>query len=85
MWGFIARKRVKKDGRKPKQLWHDLLDEFIGAFNDGQFFGGESPDMIDLVAFGYVSSIEPYPQFSQVTDHKAGMTWFKAMKEASKA
>ncbi len=85
MWGFIARKRVKNDGRKPKQLWHDLLDEFLSAFTDGNFFGGESPDMIDLVAFGYVSSIEPYPQFSQVADHKAGMIWFKAMKEASKA
>ena len=81
----IARKRVKKDGRKPKQLWHDLLNEFLGSFNGMNFFGGDSQDMIDLVAFGYVSSIEPYPQFSQVADHKAGMVWFNAMKEASKA
>lgn len=85
MWGFIARKRVKKDGRKPKQLWHDLLNEFLGSFNNKNFFGGDSPDMIDLVAFGYVSSIEPYPQFSQLADHKEGMVWFNAMKEASKA
>ena len=28
MWGIIARTRVKNDGRKPKQLWHDLLTEF---------------------------------------------------------
>ena len=39
MWGFIARKRVKKDGRKPKQLWHDLLTEFTQAHNGQAFFG----------------------------------------------
>ena len=37
--GFIARKRVKSDGRKPKKLWHDLLDEFTQAFDNKPFFG----------------------------------------------
>ena len=34
MWGFIARSRIKKDGRKPKQLWHDLLTEFTDEFRN---------------------------------------------------
>ena len=29
MWGIIAKKRVKKDGRTPKKLWHDLLLSLI--------------------------------------------------------
>ena len=32
MWGIIAKKRVKKDGRTPKKLWHDLLSEFTEQF-----------------------------------------------------
>ena len=54
MWGFIARSRVKKDGRTPKQLWHDLLTEFTNEMGDAQFFGGQTPDLVDLAAFGYM-------------------------------
>ena len=80
MWGIIARKRVKKDGRKPKQLWHDLLTEFTQAHNDQAFCGGESPDLVDFAAFGYMRSISPFPQFDQLTDHEAGMAWYRRME-----
>lgn len=80
MWGIIARKRVKKDGRKPKQLWHDLLTEFTEAHNNQPFFGGDSPDLVDFAAFGYVRSISPYPQFDQLADHVNGMAWYKRME-----
>ena len=40
MWGIIAKKRVKKDGRKPKQLWHDLLTEFTQEHKGEDYFGG---------------------------------------------
>ena len=84
MWGIIARKRVKKDGRKPKQLWHDLLTEFTNQFENKPFFGGDSPNLVDLAAFGYVRSISPYPQFSQIEDHQAGMKWYKAIESTLK-
>jgi glutathione S-transferase len=84
MWGIIARSRVKKDGRTPKQLWHDLLTEFTGEFNGNQFFGGKSPDLVDLAAFGYVRSISPYPQFSQIEDHENGMKWYRALEATLK-
>ena len=84
MWGIIAKSRVKKDGRKPKQLWHDLLSEFTNSFNDKQFFGGDEPDLVDLAAFGYVRSISPYPQFSQLVDHEAGMAWYRAVEATLK-
>lgn len=84
MWGIIAKRRVKKDGRTPKQLWHDLLTEFTGEFNGKQFFGGKSPDLVDLAAFGYVRSISPYPQFSQIEDHKNGMAWYRAVESTLK-
>ena len=84
MWGIIAKKRVKKDGRTPKKLWHDLLSEFTNQFDGKTFFGGETPDLVDLAAFGYVRSISPYPQFSQIEDHKAGMTWYKAVESTLK-
>ena len=84
MWGIIARSRVKKDGRKPKQLWHDLLTEFTSQFSDKPFFGGESPDLVDLAAFGYVRSISPYPQFSQLTDHESGMEWYRKVESTLK-
>lgn len=80
MWGIIARKRVKKDGRKPKQLWHDLLTEFTEAHDNQPFFGGDSPDLVDFAAFGYVRSISPYPQFDQLADHVNGMAWYKRME-----
>ena len=80
MWGIIAKKRVKKDGRKPKQLWHDLLTEFTEAHEQRPFFGGDSPDLVDFAAFGYVRSISPYPQFEQLADHANGMAWYKRME-----
>ena len=51
MWGIIARKRVKKDGRSPKKLWHDLLSEFTAAHDAQPFFGGENPDLVDFAAY----------------------------------
>ena len=84
MWGIIARKRVKKDGRTPKRLWHDLLSEFTSEFGGKTFFGGDSPNLVDLAAFGYVRSISPYPQFSQIEDHQAGMNWYKAVEATLK-
>ena len=80
MWGIIARKRVKRDGRKPKQLWHDLLTEFTTAHNEQPFFGGEQPDLVDFAAFGYMRSVSPFPQFNQLTDHDAGMAWYRRME-----
>ena len=80
MWGIIAKTRVKKDGRKPKQLWHDLLTEFTNEFGDAPFFGGEKPDLVDLAAFGYMRSISPFPQFSQLEDHENGMAWYRRVE-----
>jgi microsomal prostaglandin-E synthase 2 len=85
MWGFIARKRVKNDGRSPKQLWHDLLDEWCGEIGQVQFFGGGSPDLVDFIAFGYMRSISPYPQFSQLRDHKAGFDWYQRVEATLQA
>lgn len=79
MWGIIARKRVKKDGRTPKKLWHDLLGEFTDAFEGQPFFGGDHPDLVDFAAFGYMRSISPFPQFDQLQDHAAGMAWYNGM------
>ena len=79
MWGIIAKKRVKKDGRKPKQLWHDLLTEFTDEHGDNAFFGGDKPDLVDFAAFGYMRSISPFPQFSLLEDHVAGMAWYNRM------
>jgi glutathione S-transferase len=85
MWGFIARTRVKKDGRKPKQLWHDLLTEFTDEFEGTPFFGGQNPDLVDLAAFGYMRSISPFPQFSQLEDHARGIEWYHLVEETLKA
>lgn len=80
MWGFIARSRVKKDGRTPKQLWHDLLTEFTNEFGEAPFFGGQKPDLVDFAAFGYMRSISPFPQFSQLEDHENGMAWYRKIE-----
>jgi glutathione S-transferase len=80
MWGIIARKRVKRDGRSPKQLWHDLLTEFTNEQNGKPFFGGEGPDLVDFAAFGYMRSVAPFPQFSLLTDHEPGMAWYRRME-----
>ena len=80
MWGIIARSRVKKDGRKPKQLWHDLLTEFTDEFGDAPFFGGQQPDLVDLAAFGYMRSISPFPQFTQLEEHVNGIAWYRQVE-----
>ena len=84
MWGIIARTRVKKDGRKPKQLWHDLLTEFTDEFGESPFFGGDLPDLVDLAAFGYMRSISPFPQFSQLEDHENGIAWYRRVEATLK-
>ena len=84
MWGFIARSRVKKDGRKPKQLWHDLLNEWCEEIGDADFFGENSPDMVDIAAFGYMRSISPFSQFSQLQDHEKGMAWYNRVEATLK-
>ena len=84
MWGIIAKKRVKKDGRTPKKLWHDLLTEFTTEFNGKRFFGGDSPNLVDLAAFGYVRSISLYPQFSQIEEHTSGMDWYRSIEATLK-
>lgn len=82
MWGIIARKRVKKDGRKPKQLWHDLLTEFTDAHDGKDFFGGKTPDLVDFSVFGYMRSISPFPQFALLQDHVTGMAWYQRMEQS---
>ena len=82
MWGIIARKRVKKDGRKPKQLWHDLLTDFTNAHDGKDFFGGETPDLVDFSVFGYMRSVSPFPQFSLLEDHEMGMAWYQRMEKS---
>ena len=83
MWGFIAKKRIKNDGRPPKKLWHDLLDEFTAEFEDSTFFAGDEPGIVDFAAYGYMKSISPFPQFAQLTDHAKGMKWYNSMEKAT--
>ena len=79
MWGIIAKKRVKKDGRTPKKLWHDLLTEFTDEHQGKDFFGGDSPNLVDFSVYGYMGSINPFSQFSLLEDHEAGMRWYNRM------
>ena len=83
MWGIIAKKRIKNDGRAPKELWHDLLDEFTAEFENSTFFAGDEPGIVDFAAYGYMKSISPFPQFSQLTDHVNGMKWYNSMEKAT--
>lgn len=83
MWGFIAKKRIKNDGRAPKKLWHDLLDEFTAEFENSTFFAGDEPGIVDFAAYGYMKSISPFPQFAQLTDHAEGMKWYNSMEKAT--
>ena len=78
-WGIIARKRVKKDGRSPKKLWHDLLSEFTDAFDGQPFFGGEQSGFGGLCSLRLHAFDLPFPQFDQLQDHEAGMTWYEGM------
>ena len=84
MWGIIAKKRVKKDGRTPKKLWHDLLTEYTSSFEGEAFFGGTEPNLVDFAAFGYMRSISPFKQFKVLEEHKDGMTWYNLMKQQLK-
>jgi glutathione S-transferase len=84
MWGIIARSRVKKDGRKPKQLWHDLLSEWCEEIGEADFFGGNTPNIVDIAAFGYMRSISPFSQFSQLQDHEKGMAWYNRVEATLK-
>ena len=83
MWGIIAKKRIKNDGRSPKNLWHDLLDEFTAEFENSTFFAGDEPGIVDFAAYGYMKSISPFPQFAQLTDHAEGMKWYNSMEKAT--
>ncbi len=84
MWGIIARKRVKKDGRTPKKLWHDLLTEYTDSFDDEPFFGGQQPNLVDFAAFGYMRSISPFKQFKHLEEHEKGMNWYNLMVQQLK-
>ena len=79
MWGIIARKRVKKDGRSPRKLWHDLLTEYTESFDGTPFFGGQQPNLVDFAAFGYMRSISPFKQFKHLEEHEKGMNWYNLM------
>ena len=83
MWGIIAKKRVKKDGRTPKKLWHDLLTEFTDEHQGKDFFGGDAPNLVDFSVFGYMRSVSPFPQFSLLEDHPTGMAWYNRMMAKS--
>ena len=84
MWGIIAKKRVKKDGRKPKKLWHDLLTEYTESFDGKPFFGGQQPNLVDFAAFGYMRSISPFKQFKHLEEHEEGMKWYNLMVQQLK-
>ncbi|MBO63242.1 MAG: hypothetical protein CMA94_00475 [Euryarchaeota archaeon] len=84
MWGIIARKRVKKDGRSPKKLWHDLLTEYTESFDGAPFFGGQQPNLVDFAAFGYMRSISPFKQFKHLEEHEKGMNWYNLMVQQLK-
>lgn len=82
---LIAKIRIRKKfgKKKPKQIWHDLLDEFTSEFTGNSFFSGEEPGLVDFAAYGYMKSVSPYPQFELLKDHTAGMKWYNAMENAS--
>ena len=83
MWGFVARKHTGNDDRAPKELWHDLLDEFTAEFEKSTFFAGDEPGIVDFAAYGYMKSISPFPQFALLTDHAKGMKWYNSMEKAT--
>ena len=82
--GIIARKRVKKDGRTPKKLWHDLLTDYTNSFDGHSFFGGLEPNLVDFAAFGYMRSISPFKQFKLLEEHEMGMKWYRLMEQQLK-
>ena len=77
MWGIIAKRRGRKTGMKPKQLWHYLLDQWCDEIYPAPFFGGEAPHLIDIIVHGYVSSIKLHPKaFRHLSSHENGMDWY---------
>ena len=80
MWGIIAKKRVKKDGRTPKKLWHDLLTEFTSEHGTEPLFGGASQDLVDFAVCGYSRSIPPFPPFPLLEDREIGQAWYRRLQ-----
>ena len=86
MWGIIAKKRTKKTGMKPSDLWHHLLDEWTEEIGEKSFFGGDKPHLVDLAVFGYMQSIEIHSKaFRLIETHSKGMLWFNRMRDSSVA
>ena len=86
MWGIIAKKRARKTGMNPKELWHHLLDQWCDEMGSSPFFGGESPHLVDIVVHGYMSSIELHPKaFRHISSHERGMDWFKRVSSSCMA
>ena len=83
MWGIIAKKRTKKTGMKPGELWHHLLDEWTEEIGENSFFGGNTPHIVDLAVFGYMQSIEMHSKaFRLIESHSKGMSWFNRMRDS---
>ena len=86
MWGIIAKKRTKKTGMEPSDLWHHLLDEWTEEIGEKSFFGGDKPHLVDLAVFGYMQSIEIHSKaFRLIETHSKGMLWFNRMRDSSVA
>ncbi len=86
MWGIIAKKRTKKTGMEPSELWHHLLDEWTEEIGEKSFFGGDKPHLVDLAVFGYMQSIEIHSKaFRLIETHSKGMLWFNRMRDSSVA
>ena len=84
MWGIIAKKRTKKTGMKPSELWHHLLDEWVEEIGDSPYFGGNVPHLVDLAVYGYLQSIEMHPKaFRLIETHSNGMLWFNRMRNVA--
>ena len=84
MWGIIAKKRTKKTGMMPGELWHHLLDEWTEEIGENSFFGGNTPHIVDLAVFGYMQSIEMHSKaFRLIETHSKGMQWFDRMKNST--
>ena len=83
MWGIIAKKRTKKTGMMPGELWHHLLDEWTEEIGENSFFGGNTPHIVDLAVFGYMQSIEMHSKaFRLIENHSKGMLWFNRMRNS---
>ena len=78
-----TKKRPKKTGMMPRELWHHLLDEWTEEIGEKPFFGGDSPHIVDLAVFGYMQSIEMHSKaFRLIENHSKGMLWFNRMRNS---